>query len=250
MNNLQNLLKTLKNNYNAISIRIDLAAEVYCQKDIETLCELAKNNNLSVTIKIGGCDSASQIYEAKKYGAKSIISPMLETPFALKKFVDNCRKIYSDSEIHNINLYPNIETITAYKNVNEILSIPEINYIKGIVLGRDDMAASIELSDINSDKMLEIAQKLCFVAKKHNIDFIIGGAIRPNAVEFLKKFPKIKRYETRMIVFDGNFISLEGITKAIEFEIEWLKIKQIKNDFDIERINKLKKDISVSILKS
>lgn len=250
MNNLNNLLKILKNNYNTISIRIDLAAEVYCQKDIEALCELAKNNNLSVTIKIGGCDSSSQIFEAKKYNAESIISPMIETPYSLKKFVNNCRKIFSDNEINNVNLYPNIETITSYNNINEILSVPEIKYIKGIVLGRDDMAASMELSEINSDKMLEIAKNLSYTANEHNIDFIIGGAIRPNAVEFLKKIPKIKRYETRMIVFDGNFISSEGITKAIEFEIEWLKTKQIKNDFDFDRIDKLKNDISSYILKS
>ena len=239
MDNLNTLLSQLTNDYNAISLRLDIAAEVYTDCDIKILCNFAAKNNLPVTIKIGGCDSMLEIYKAKKYGAKSIIAPMIETPYALKKFVDNCRKIYSDSEIKNINLYSNIETITAYKNIEEILSIPETKYIKGVVLGRDDMAGSIGDVNINSDKILNISNNVSSISSKYNIDFIIGGGIRPNVIDFLNKLSNIKYYETRMIVFDGNYISKEGIKKAIEFEIEWLKRKQIKTDFDIQRINKL-----------
>lgn len=242
---LDNLLNILKTSYNAVSLRIDLAAEVYTDNDIKTLCDLAAKNNLSVTMKIGGCDSVSQIFEAKKYSVKSIITPMIETPYSLKKFIENCRKIYSDDEIKNINLYPNIETITAFNNIDVIFSIPEIKYINGIVLGRDDMAGSMNLDNINSDKMLEISNNLSYIASKYNIDFIIGGAIRPNAIDFLNKLSNLKHYETRMIVFEGNFISKEGIKKAIEFEIEWLKRKQIKKDFDLKRINKLTEDINI-----
>ena len=246
MNDLSFLLSELNNKYNAVSLRCDIAAEIYSDYDMKILCDLAIKNNLSITLKIGGCDSMLELFNAKKYGASSIIAPMIETPYALKKFVDNCRKIYSDNEIKNINLYPNIETITAYNNINEILSIPEVNYIKGIVLGRDDMAGSIDAANINSDKMLDISNNLSSIVSKHNIDFVIGGGIRPNAVDFLNKLPNIKYYETRMIVCDGNYISKEGIKKAIEFEIEWLKRKQIKTDFDKNRIVKLKDDIRIT----
>ena len=248
MNDLSFLLSELNNKYNAVSLRCDIAAEIYTDYDIKILCDLAQKNNFPLTIKIGGCDSMLELHYAKKYGASSIIAPMIETPYALKKFVDNCRKIYSDSEIKNINLYPNIETITAYNNINEILSIPEVGYIKGIVLGRDDMADSIGTTNINSDKMLEISNNIFSIASKYNIDFIIWGGIRPNAVDFLNKLPKIKYYETRMIVFDGNYISEEGIKKAIEFEIKWLKRKQIKNDFDNERIFKLQNEIFTKLI--
>ena len=245
MNNLNTILKNLKYKYEAISLRIDLAAEIYTDYDIKILCDLAINNNLLITIKIGGCDSISELYLTKKYKANSIIAPMIESPYALKKFIDNCRKIYSEEEIEKINLYPNIETISAYKIVNKILSIPESKYVKGIVLGRDDMADSFNLNEINSDEMLKISNNLSNIASKHNIDFLVGGAIRPNAIDFLNKISNIKHYETRMIVFDGKHISKEGIKKALEFEIEWLKTKQIKTDFDIKRINKLSEEINI-----
>ena len=245
MRMLDNLLNNLKRNYNAVSLRIDLAAEVYTSQDLENLFTLSNENNISTTLKIGGCDSTSQIYMAKKYDVKSIISPMIETPYALKKFIENCKKIYSKDEIKKINLYPNIETITAYNNIDEILSIPEKEYINGFVLGRDDMKESANINDVNSDEMLNITKKLCSIADKNSIDFIIGGAVRPNAVDFLLKLPRIKHYETRMIAFDGNYISKEGIAKALAFEIEWLKFKQIQNKFDIERIKKLQNDIAI-----
>ena len=248
MNDLSFLLSELNNKYNAVSLRCDLAAEIYMDCNMKILCNLAQKNNLSITIKIGGCDSMTELYLAKKYGTSSIIAPMIETPYALKKFVDNCKKIYSSDEIKNINLYPNVETITAYNNIVEILSIPEVSYIKGIVLGRDDMAGSIGAVNINSDKMLNISNNLSSIASKYNIDFIIGGGIRPNAVNFLNKLSNIKYYETRMIVFDGNYISEEGIKKAIEFEIEWLKRKQIKTDFDIKRIAKLSDEINIDLV--
>ena len=238
---INDLLDTLKNRFNATSLRIDLAAEIYTNNDLDNLCSYANNNDLTITIKIGGCDSASEIYLAKKYCAKSIIAPMIESSYALKKFVYACKKIYSDTELQNINLYPNIETITAYNNIDKILSIPEIQYINGIVLGRDDMAGSMNLKNINSEKMLEIAKTLSEKAKEYNIDFIVGGGIRPNAVEFLKNLSDIKHYETRMIVFDGNNISNNAIIKAIEFEIEFLKNKQIKDGY--KRISKLQDEI-------
>lgn len=248
MDKLNTLLNQLKNNYNATSLRLDVAAEVYTDNDIKILCDLAAKNNLSTTIKIGGCDSTSQIYMAKKYGVKSIIAPMIETPYALKKFIETCKKIYSENEIKNINLYPNIETITAYKNIDKILSIPEVKYVRGIVLGRDDMSGSMNLKNINSDEIFEIAKILSEKVKRYNIYFIIGGGIRPVAVEFLNKLHNIKHYETRMIVFDGSIISQDGISKAIEFEIEWLKNKEIKCKSDLIRINKLFKEINRKLI--
>ena len=79
MNEFNILLDSLRNDYHAVSLRIDIAAEIYTDNDIKALCYLAEKNNLSITIKIGGCDSMAELYLAKKYRASSIIAPMIET---------------------------------------------------------------------------------------------------------------------------------------------------------------------------
>ena len=247
---LKNILDDLIQNYNAIALRADLASGTVALEELEELSSLAKENNISLTVKIGGCDATNDIFQLKNICANSIIIPMVETPYALKKFITNCKKIYSEDEIMSLNLYPNIETITAYNNFDEIFAVDEAKYIKGIVLGRDDMAGSMGLTreDINSDRILEIAKNLQNKIYALGKEFILGGEIRPKAISFINKLDcPLSRCETRMIVFSGeNFIdnALEDkILKALEFEILWLENKKNKTQYDISRIEKLKSNL-------
>jgi len=242
--NFQNLLIDLKEKYGAIALRADLASGSISTDELISYNKLAKDINLDLTIKIGGCDATSDIFNAKKIQANSIIAPMIETPYALKKFIINCQKVYKEEELLSINLYPNIETINAFNNFDDIFSIPEASYIKGIVLGRDDMVGSMGLSreDINSQAMLQIAQTLQDKIQKLNKEFILGGEIRHQAIPFIESLGirNSSRYETRMIVFkDTNNIE-EQIILATEFEIKWLEAKINKTNYDLARINKLK----------
>ncbi|MEE3350548.1 MAG: aldolase/citrate lyase family protein, partial [Candidatus Gastranaerophilaceae bacterium] len=206
---------------------------------------------LKYVVKIGGCDALTDIYQAKKYGADSIISPMIESKYAVQKFVDNCKKIYSDLE--QVNLSINIESINAYDNLGSILTCEDMKSINGIVLGRDDMAKSLSLSidDVNSDKIFNIAVDISNKALEYGKSFTIGGGIRPQAINFVKAFngQHVTSYETRRIVFDFYMLNKNytvGVTKAIEFEIKWLEYlvsNRLADNLALSRIENLKNSL-------
>ena len=93
-------------------------------------------SNLPLTLKIGGCEAKKDLFEARQFGAKNIVAPMIESDYALKKFIDTVDHVYPNDEINEVNFYFNIETIQAFENLDEILKVAiESPTIKGIVFG-------------------------------------------------------------------------------------------------------------------
>ncbi len=252
-NKILSILEELKKNFSAIAVKAEIGNEIIRPEELYKLKSFADNSGLNLAVKTGGCEAANDIFEAKKAGAASFIAPMIETPYALKKFADKISIIFSEEERKEAKFYINIETITAYKNADAILNAKEADIINGIILGRDDLTASMELSrsEINSDKIFAIANDLAIKSHNAGKEFILGGEIRPEAVEFIKKMPynALTNYETRKIVFDAQKALTssdikEGISKAAEFEALWLQYRKELNGFyypeDEARINKLK----------
>ena len=196
MDKLKQILTDLKN-YGIIGIRTDMASEVVSEQEFIIFKQFCNESDLKYIIKIGGCDALTDIYRAKEAGADSVICPMVETEYALQKFVDNCKRIYNN--IDQVNLLINIETINAYNNLDSILSSESMKTVKGIVLGRDDMTKSLNTDNINSDEIFNIAADIANKAKEYSKTFTIGGGIRPQSTEFLKDFSGqyITNYETR-----------------------------------------------------
>lgn len=243
---LSEQLTNLKNNYWVKGLKIEFEAEGASFEEAVFLKELSKKNQLDLTIKIGGCEALRDIFDSIKLGAKTIIAPMIETPYALSKFVKSASNIITE----NSKLYINIETVTGVENFDKIILSENFQQINGIVLGRSDLALSMGLSkqDVNSDKIFEIAKYISLKMKTYNKDFVIGGGICNKSCDFLREIPYLTNFETRKIIFDNDIlnsdIAIEGIKKAIEFEIDWLKFKEekfgIKNKNDIKRIEDLK----------
>lgn len=229
MKKLKQVLHELKQKYGIIGIRTDMASEVISEQEFIIFKQFCGELGLKYFIKIGGCDALTDIFVAQKAGADSIICPMIESEYAVQKFLDNCMQIYGSTE--HINLLINIETINAYNNLDLILKNENMKYIQGIVLGRDDMtkSASLSFDDVDSKEILDIALNIANKADSYGQKFTVGGGVRPRAKAFLSNFKGLKfvNFETRRVVFDSGALNdtdiVEGIAKAIEFEIKWLE---------------------------
>ena len=81
-----------------------------------------------------------------------IVAPMVESEYALKKFVQTIPKSF------NGNLFINLESKNAFINLKKILSSNEFNKLKGVVIGRSDLAGSYNLSKsmVNSKKIYNV----------------------------------------------------------------------------------------------
>ena len=102
------ILKELKDNYNVFSVKAEFEAEGTRTDDLLRLCDLVRRSGLSLTIKIGGCEAISDMHQVKKYGAKCVIAPMIESGYALSKYVDAKNKIFNREEQNEIEFLFNV----------------------------------------------------------------------------------------------------------------------------------------------
>ncbi len=98
------------------------------------LKEVVSKAGLDLTIKTGGCEAIKDMYEARVIGVSRIVAPMIETPYALKKYLAATKLVFSPEEREEVRFLVNIETITGYNNLDAMLELPEIVDLGGIVL--------------------------------------------------------------------------------------------------------------------
>lgn len=226
------LLNKMKSQYNVIGIKAEFEAEGTRLEEAMRLKDVCAQAGLGLNIKIGGCEALKDMFDAISLGAQRIIGPMVETPYALKKFI-HASSIAFGERIDHVDLLVNIETEVAYNNFDDMLKLPEINQLDGIVVGRVDMVGSMGLTReyVNSDKILSMSLDLAKKAKAHGLDVVVGGAVSVDSIPFFQSFPDghLDRFETRKVIFQcpqARQNSEEAFLHAVEFELMWLKNKQ------------------------
>ncbi len=223
----------LKENHHVVGIKAEFEAEGTRLEEALRLKEVVTKAGLDLTIKIGGCEAIKDMYDARTIGVKAIVAPMIETPYAMKKYVQATKFVFPEEERKEVKFLFNIETITGFTNIEDMIASPYFADLSGIVLGRFDMTGSMDLTreDINSDKILDIAKTLSEKMKKVNKDMVIGGGVSAHSLPFFKSLPYLSRFETRKIIFDAQKAlndknADKGILKAVGFELMWLKNKR------------------------
>lgn len=227
------LLVELKENYNVSGVKAEFEAEGTRMEEAMRLKEVSLKAGLGLNLKIGGCEAIKDMFDAISLGVDRVIAPMVETAYALKKYINAVNIAFENGEKSDVEFLINLETITASKNFDEMLSLPEIQSLSGIVIGRVDLSGSMGLTReaINSDRVLDVALKIAEKAKSAGLKVVIGGGVSVHSLPFFKAFPEghIDRFETRKVVFscpEALNNSEEAFLKAVEFEIMWLKNKK------------------------
>ncbi len=228
------VLKDLRDNHHVIGIKAEFEAEGTRMEEALRLKDVIAKAGLDLTIKTGGCEAIKDMYDARSIGVARIVAPMIESPYALKKFLQATKLVFPEDEREHVSFLINIETKLGYDNFGQMLKIPEAKDLNGIVLGRVDMTGSMGLTreDINSDAIFSIASDLMAQAKKHKMECVIGGGVSAASLPFFRRLPKgtLDRYETRKVIFRCpealNSNADKGILKAVGFELMWLKNKR------------------------
>jgi len=246
------LLKKLKNEYGVFEIKAEYENEGSRQTELMRLKDITEKANLPIILKIGGVEAVTDIYNALSLGAKGIVAPMAETAFAASKFLDAIDTFVPKDNQEDIEFAINIETITAYHNIDEILSLDKINLLSSLTIGRVDFTGSLgaDRNFSNSDEMLKYCIEIFQKAKEKGLKTTLGGAISLDSVSFIEKLVSknfIDKFETRKLVYHKSAIKniLEGLPLGVEFELLWLKSKRryyhrVKDE-DEKRIEMLEK---------
>ena len=225
------LLNDLKKNHSVIAIKAEFEAEGSRTEELVKLNEVVFRADMDLYIKIGGCEAVRDLDECRMLGASGIMAPMIETKFAMSKFIGAIRKVFSQEEIEDIKFIINTETITCFENFDEILDVDGIEILHSIAVGRVDLSGSMGLSrdKINGDEVFNITKIFLEKAIAKGLVPGVGGGISQDAIPFVKRLGSlVEKFETRKVVFKTpeSLANInEGLIKAMEFELMYLKNK-------------------------
>jgi len=218
-----------------LSVKAEFEAEGTRIDELYRLIEIARRADMKIALKIGGCEAIRDLMESKQIGVDFIIGPMVESPYALSKFIEAKNKVYSLEEQEDTEFLFNIETITTFNNLEEMIKIAsEKEGVDGAVFGRVDFSGSLGLrrEGINTQKITDYAIKAAQLTNAASLDYVVGGAVSVDTLASLKEIHShyLTRFETRKIIFNAEALHSEdiqgGLIEAVHFELLWLLNKR------------------------
>lgn len=226
------MLKKGRDQYGVVAIKAEFEAEGTRPDELLRLLELTWRADLKFALKIGGCEAVSDLHASKLYGADYIIAPMVETPYALSKFVDASSKVYG-AERDGTQMLFNLETETTLGNLDAMLPLAA-GEVDGIVFGRVDFTLSRGLprGAINDRAITDAVLRVAEACADRGLELVVGGSVAVEAAPALREIRAVRldRFETRKVVFDGAAVENAdfeaGIANAVAFELDWLKNKR------------------------
>ena len=234
---MKKLLKKLKilKRHNVVGIKQSLEDEGATFEDLKLMRIITNKTNLNLNVKIGGCEAKNDIFFCKKIKTNSIVAPMIESEYALKKFIQCAGKNKKNK------LFFNLETNLSLVNLSKIMKSKEFKLLDGVVIGRSDLAGSLSLSkkDVNKKiifmKVFNALKKI--KKKKKKMIFKMGGSVTPLSKDFINKLYKKKllhNIETRNVEVKLSKTVISNLDNIIplilDFELEWLKFKMNRNE--------------------
>lgn len=227
------LLRRGRDDHGVVAVKAEFEAEGTRPDEFLRLLELARKADLKVALKIGGCEAVSDLLASRLYGIDYVIAPMVETPYALSKFIEARDKTHDADDRTQTGFLFNLETETTLRNL-ETMAQAAKGHLDGIVFGRVDFTLSRGLprGDVDTRAITDAVVQVAQVARDLDLELVVGGSVSTASLPALREIRAVRldRFETRKVIFSGEALALQnivaGIETAVRFELAWLKNKR------------------------
>lgn len=226
-----NILRTGKEHLGMVATKAEFEAEGTRVDELLRLSDITHKADVGLALKLGGCEAVRDLLEGKQLGVRYMIAPMVETPYALSKYVAAKERVFSENERQCTDFLFNLETKTAYENYRELVALAaERPGVDGVVFGRVDYCFSLGMGRDRIETE-EVTHGVCNVGalcKQKGLDFVVGGAVSHATLPNLRIIYRtmLTRFETRKIVFSADVLQQRDVGRAlrdaVHFELMWL----------------------------
>jgi hypothetical protein len=232
---MRDILRRGKDEFGVVSVKAEFEAEGTRVDELLRLIDIARAAELPITVKIGGCEAIRDLYESKQIGVSYIVAPMVESSYAVSKFVAAKNLVYSKEEQEDTQFLFNMETELAFLQRDKILPVAALDEgADGVVFGRVDFVGSRAASreSINAPEVLECVLNVASDCRTFGLDLVVGGGVSVDALPFLTRVSEVHltRFETRKVVFSSDALAnphvQDGLLNAVHFELLWLLNKR------------------------
>ena len=236
-------LRKLKTEYDACGLKLSTEDAGMTIPQIKFWADFSM---LPVVVKIGGPNARNDIKQLVPLKIEGLIAPMVESPYGLENFITAVKDFATHKQFEKLSRHINIETVTAVKQLDSILNIPEAEFLDEITIGCSDLSNSLKKPAIDRALLNRVARVVKKVQLK-KIPVSVGGGIQPDTIDdFLKKVQPDK-FNTRVVTFNASPARKyeQAVAEALRFEILMLEHDAsqgfITRDEEKFRIQELKK---------
>lgn len=212
-----------------IKLKVETESEGAFFSDISSLNCIGALSKVELAVKIAGVEALRDLFEISRLQIAYFIAPMVETVFACSKFTSSLAKLSKRYDGYIL-----IESITGINNFEAICEYASLNGIKGIIIGRTDLAQSLRIHegasvDVDSTRVTDLVVKVFEFARVNHPSLVraMGGSISRTTLELVPQYfvGLVDYVETRKVVLPLNLLAKNPhlLNQALSFELSYLR---------------------------